>query len=230
VSSYPFTEIVKPEDKQKFIFIPTKKYKNPIRTSRNITSSIKDIGLEVSTGPVVDFRVKEFTTNEPRSNTVPLLYPGHFKKMQVIWPNFELNKPNFILKHEATKKWLFPTGFYVVVKRFSSKEQVKRIVANVATPKAFNSDFIGFENHLNVFHNNKEGIREELAYGLVIYLNSSFVDNYFREFNGHTQVNAADLKSLMYPTTEILLELGKSAKSRLPLDQESTDRIIEAIL
>jgi adenine-specific DNA-methyltransferase len=35
------------------------------------------------------------------------------------------------------------------------------------------------------------------------------VDVYFRRFNGHTQVNATDLRSLNYPTKAELESLGR---------------------
>jgi hypothetical protein len=40
------------------------------------------------------------------------------------------------------------------------------------------------------------------------YLNSSFVDNFFRQFSGHTQVNASDLRKIPYPSLEFLSEMG----------------------
>src|SRR5438128_1560769 len=44
---------------------------------------------------------------------------------------------------------------------------------------------LGFENHLNVFHCSKQGIPENLARGLVVFLNSTVVDEHFRRFSGH---------------------------------------------
>ena len=55
---------------------------------------------------------------------------------------------------------------------------------------------MGFENHLNYFHKKGRGIDMPLARGLAAFLNSTLVDAYFRQFNGHTQVNATDLRSL----------------------------------
>jgi len=67
---------------------------------------------------------------------------------------------------------------------------------------------VGFENHLNYFHRDGHGLSKEEAYGLAAFLNSEPIDTYFRQFNGHTQVNANDLRSLRYPRREVLQELG----------------------
>jgi adenine-specific DNA-methyltransferase len=42
----------------------------------------------------------------------------------------------------------------------------------------------------------------------VAYLNSQEVDDYFRVFSGHTQVNATDLRRLRYPTIEQLKSMS----------------------
>ena len=68
---------------------------------------------------------------------------------------------------------------------------------------------LGFEKHLNLFHENKRGLPEALARGLAAYLNTSAVDEHFRSFNGHTQVNATDLRQIRYPSLDALTALGK---------------------
>ena len=67
---------------------------------------------------------------------------------------------------------------------------------------------LGLENHVNVFHENKQGLPEPLARGLALFLNTTAVDQQFRQFNGHTQVNAADLKLMKYPSRNALIQLG----------------------
>jgi adenine-specific DNA-methyltransferase len=52
------------------------------------------------------------------------------------------------------------------------------------------------------------------------------VDAYFRQFNGHTQVNAADLRNLKYPTRRDLEELGAQIGDDFPVQAE-LDRLIE---
>ena len=113
----------------------------------------------------------------------------------------------------------------------SSKEEKRRIVASTLNPSLFpGMPLIGFENHLNVFHSQKRGIPEALAYGLTAYLNSGFLDKVFRQFNGHTQVNATDLRSLRYPARKRLEELGCIVKEQKISTQYEIDQIMETLL
>ena len=120
-----------------------------------------------------------------------------------------------------------PNGFYTVVRRLSSKEEKRRIVAAVHDPGRVPGPKVGFENHLNVFHADRKGLPPDLAKGLAVYLSSTLVDAYFRQFNGHTQVNAADLRMLPYPSREDLEALGSSVEAvRFP-GQEEIDDLLE---
>ncbi|MED0868404.1 MULTISPECIES: Eco57I restriction-modification methylase domain-containing protein [Bacillus subtilis group] len=205
---YPFEKIVQPNDIEKFIHINTTNEETLIEKHPNVCYSLEELNIEVSTGPVVDFRVKENLREMPGEGTVPLFYPNHFVGTSLEYPKM-MKKPNAIIRNEKVEKWLYPNGHYVVVKRFSSKEEKRRIVAGVLTPESVNDPVVGFENGLNVLHYNKSGISKEVAYGLYAYLNSTPVDKYFRIFNGHTQVNATDLRTMKFPSRDILISLGK---------------------
>ncbi|NIU82992.1 MAG: hypothetical protein GWN64_05795, partial [Candidatus Thorarchaeota archaeon] len=178
--------------------------------------TLKDLNLEVSTGRVVDFRSTEDLRREAETGTVPLIYPMHFYKGYIRWPNRSAKKPNAIMVRQETKHLLLPNGFYVIVRRFSSKEEYHRIVAALYDPERVGTRSVAFENHVNFFHSNNSGMREEIAKGLAVYLNSSLVDIYFRQFNGHTQVNATDLRILKYPSREALERIGKIVNEDFP--------------
>ncbi len=225
---YPFAEIVHDDDEQKFIHVPVTPTQTGIKGVPLAERSLKEIGLEVSTGPVVDFRLREFLRTGPEKGTAPLLYPAHFANGKMEWPR-ESKKPSAIINNHETKKWLYPNGFYTIVRRFSSKEERRRIVAHVVDPETFRSDAIGFENHLNVFHSGKKGIARDVAYGLSVFLNSTAVDDYFRRFSGHTQVNATDLRFLRYPETKALEELGRWMQAQAGVTQEMIDNQVEAL-
>ncbi len=210
--AYSFDRIVFSDDPERFIHVPTSPERNAIELSAAIGYSLDDLGVKVSTGPVVDFRLKNHLRDMPETGTVPLLYPSHFAGHGSEWPKAGMKKPNAIRRNAETERWLYPTGFYCVVRRFSSKEENRRIVASVVHPGAFaDAEVLGFENHLNVFHEGKQGLSKALAYGLAVFLNATAVDENFRRFNGHTQVNATDLRLIKYPGRETLIALGKWA-------------------
>jgi adenine-specific DNA-methyltransferase len=227
---HPFEQIVSPEDSERFIHVPTTAPSNQ-EISATIHYSLADLGIKVSTGPVVDFRLKKHLCDMPATGTVPLLYPVHFSSSGTVWPALGTKKPNAIQRNIDTEKWLYPIGFYCVVRRFSSKEEKRRIVASVVDPATFpDVQMLGFENHLNLFHENKQGLPEALAHGLTMFLNSTNVDEHFRRFSGHTQVNATDLKMMKYPNRETLIELGVWAIQQQKLTQEMIDEKLEDII
>ena len=223
------TAVIRPGDPDKVVHIASTEFEQGIvNRMAHFTASLSDLGIEVSTGPVVDFRLCQDLRAEPGKGTVPLLYATHFQGGKLEWPK-TTKKPNAIAVTEKSRKWLYPNeGHFVVTRRFTSKEEERRIVASVYSSD-LPGEMVGFENHLNVFHANRKGISQSLAYGLSVYLNSSLVDYYFRQFNGHTQVNAADLRSLHYPTRETLERLGKKA-GQTGLSRQEIDDLIEGEL
>lgn len=223
-------QIVNPTDEDQFIRVPASKMESAFESSESIKCGLKEIGVEVSTGPVVDFRSKENIHKMPLKGDAPLLYPAHFEGFFVKWPRENIRKANAIAVMDETKKMLFPKGYYVLIKRFSPKEEKKRICAVLLSPEDVHAESYGFENHLNVFHSQKNGLDEDLARGLMVFLNSSEVDVHFREFNGHTQVNATDLRSMKYPSADVLKILGKKAKPNGTVEQGKIDEMVKGIL
>ncbi len=221
---HPFDRIVFPDDPERFIHVPTSSEYDAIELSSAIRYTLSDLGIKVSTGPVVDFRLKAHLRDMPGPGTVPLLYPGHFSSSGTTWPIDSMKKSNAIARNADTEKWLYPNGYYCVVRRFSSKEEKRRIVASMVEPGAFgDAPVLGFENHLNLFHENKHGLPEPLARGLAVFLNTTAVDEHFRRFSGHTQVNATDLRLMKYPSRDALTELGEWAMQQGTLSQDKID-------
>jgi adenine-specific DNA-methyltransferase len=220
--SLPFTEVVKPDDPESFIHIPTEEL-HAAAGAVLFQESLMEIGVEVSTGPVVDFRLRDYWLENPGAGSIPLLYPHHFSSGALQYPKRH-KKPNALQDALEVQKWLMPNDCYVIVKRFSSKEERRRVVAYVVNPKDIDCDRVGFENHWNVFHHRKRGIEPVLARGLACFLNSTTLDEHFRVFSGHTQVNATDLKNMKYPSVDVLRAFGQ--KYRCGMTQAEIDEII----
>jgi adenine-specific DNA-methyltransferase len=200
-----FESIVKPAAPELFIRIPLGDAPDELVLFMH---SLKELGLDVSTGPAVDFRLKRWWCQNPEPNTVPLIYPHHFSKSGFQHP-IEHRKPNALRHSPEVDKWLMHEGVYVLVKRFSAKEEKRRVVAYLITPDMTKSPLLAFDNKWNVFHCKKRGLDIEIAKGLACFLNSTVLDSYFRVFSGHTQVNATDLRNVKYPDMARLRALGK---------------------
>lgn len=225
----PYEEVVRPSDPEAFIHITLDQNAADFaRQVLDLPCTLPQLVAGVSTGPVVDFRVKEHLRRLPEPGTAPLVYPSHLRNGAVIWPQPAGKKANAIAITAATERLLMPAGVYVLVKRFTSKEERRRIVATVVSPDDLPGDVFGIENHLNVFHNAGQGLTERFARGLAAFLNTTTVDQFFRQFNGHTQVNATDLRNLRYPTLAELEELGERVQPGL--DQIKLDLVAAEVL
>ena len=224
--SVDYSSVIRENDPDQFVHIATNDLEQGIvERMGHFTTTLSDLDVQVSTGPVVDFRLKDELLAQPEKGSVPLLYASHFQHGKLEWRKV-MKKPNAIHVSEKSRKWLWKNaGHYVITRRFTSKEERRRIVASVYTSE-LSGDLIGFENHLNVFHAKQNGMSPFLAKGLSVYLNSSLVDRFFRQFNGHTQVNATDLRSLKYPEREALERIGKQTDG-LALTQGDIDNIID---
>ena len=219
-----YDDIVSPADPEQFVHIGIHQ-SHSCSSLNSLAGTLNDLNVSVSTGRVVDFRAKRFLRQDPTAKTAPLIYPTHFNGGFVTWPKETSRKPNAILVSEHTRDLLVPSGFYVLVKRFSSKEERKRIVACVYDPHQIRATWVGLEIHLNYFHCEGKGLSADLALGLAAFLNSTTVDLYFRQFSGHTQVNAADLRKLKYPSAQALNDLGR--KISYPINQDELDKLID---
>lgn len=222
----PYYEMVHPDDPEAFIRIVSDETASQVAGRMGTFQyTLEDLSVSVSTGRVVDFRAKRFLRADPGLGTAPLIYPTHFDGGFVAWPKPGHKKPNALEVNDATASLFVPAGMYVLVRRFSAKEEGRRIVAAVYDSRRVPGERVGFENHLNYYHVRGAGLPINLAKGLAAFLNSSLVDAYFRQFNGHTQVNATDLRSLKYPSHDELGRLGARIGTSFP-DQRELDDIV----
>lgn len=194
--------------------------------------TLNDLGFEISTGPVVDFRgVKHLRNFIENKRCVPLLWMHNIQGINVIWSVEKNGKPQAIEVNPESKNVVLPLRNYVVLKRFTSKEQKKRIHAAVLRAEDFsNFDFIGIENHLNYIHKKKKVLSLDEAYGLAALLNTPIVDQYFRTLNGNTQVNATDIRSLPLPDYDKIIEIGKLARKKYHAAEFDCDEAISKVL
>ena len=192
-----------------------------VQTVRAWPNTLHSLGLEVSTGPVVPFRTTQFLTHKPLgSPTAPLLWMQHVRPMRIAWPSPAEEKPQWIKAEPGSMKLLVPDATYVLIRRFSAKEEKRRLVAAPLIWRALDEDLVGLENHLNYIRGVSRVLDEELAYGLSALLNSTFLDQFFRTSNGNTQVSATELRAMPLPAERDIRAIGLGARGR---PEASTD-------
>lgn len=223
-----FDNVIFPTDKDKIIRIIHTKDKEIVDKMHSLPCTLSDLEIGVSTGPIVDFREQPGSLKfEANFWSYPMIYQDNFEDGLIKWP-IKSEKPGVIVADDKNYKRLRPSGIYVLVKRMTTKEERKRIVAAIFDNTNNPEQKVGYDNKLNYYHINHKGLySKNFAKGLCLYLNSSMVDFYFRTFSGSTQVNVSDLKSLKYPTKSDLERIGREITILPP--QSEIDEIVENI-
>ena len=194
----------------------------------NWTSNLLELGFRMKTGQLVDFREREWMCQNPDADTIPLLWPFNFNGIRIQFPIKMPGKPQYLRDDLSTKRLQMNRGNYLLLKRFTSKEEKRRLQCVLL----FDDDFSGFhslsaENHLNYIAKTDGSMQHEEMYGLFVLLNSSYLDRYFRILNGSTQVNATEINAMPFPQIEYIREMGLQAMKYKDLSEFICDTIIE---
>ncbi len=193
--------------------------------------TLHDLGLEVSTGPVVDFRAKALLIDfVDTKKTAPLIWMHNIQGMKVVWPLEKNGKQTGVRLTKDSESLLLPARNYVLIKRFSSKEQERRLYAGVLFAHEIKSPTIGIENHVNYLYRRRGNMSSDETVGMAALLNTAIVDEYFRCLNGNTQVNASDLRVLPFPSLDLIEEIGNVVRVRKPEIGFEMDSIVADII
>jgi len=219
----PLSSVVRLDTPEKIVFIPTSRSEERLREwVSSWPETLLSLGFQISTGPVVAFRAKRFLRTQPdppgregksAADQVPLLLLNNVRRMRVDWPIPRIRKPQWISACPASMKLLLRSANYVLVRRFTSKEEERRLVAAPLMRADQAHEYIGIENHLNYVHKPGGELSEDEAYGIAAFLNSKLMDTYFRIANGHTQVNATEVRLLPFPDIEHLRAIGRQVRA-----------------
>lgn len=198
------------DDRDWTLQIPERDGAIPIRW----TATLEQLGLGVSTGPVVAFRAAAALCEAPgrHGGVAPLLWMQNVRAMRVSWPVRSRAKAQYIRVSPETRSLLLPDRSYVLVRRFTAKEERRRLVAAPLLAGSLRSSFVGLENHLNYIHRPGRCLTEDEALGLALLLNSSVLERHLRAISGSTQVNASDLRKVPLPCMEDIRAVGARAR------------------
>ncbi len=208
--NYDASEIVDVSSEEKVVYLPVDGRDEAILSLfRSWDGNMEKYGIKISTGPVVAFRAYDFIVNEPGKDTVPLYWLHNVVKMLCDHPVQKKNKGQYIKVAPETKAALLPNKNYVLLRRFSSKDDSSRLVAAPYFGNMTQSEFVGIENKLNYIYRPKGHLRRDEVMGITALLDSEMFDAWFRTFNGNINVSATELRMMPLPPVETIREIGK---------------------
>ena len=212
-----------------YVYLPTSEADiNVIKKINMYHTTMPEEGLKMKTGIVVDFRQWEELRKEPGENTLPLFYSQHIRDGRVNhqpsgkeydWIVDE--KPGLIQKNKN----------YVFIKRFTAKEEHRRLQCGVYSPSDFQEyKYIGTQNKINFVDKVDGGEMDtQTTYGIYALLNSTLFDMYYRILNGSTQVNSTEINSMPIPPVDLIKEIGEQVLMSKDLSTDNCDRIISEV-
>ncbi len=227
IKNYKYSNLINFNSYQKILHLPTSDTDEEIiKIFKTWTGSLKLYDLEISTGPVVDFRSIDMIKFNQSKNTVPLIWLHNVEAMNIDWPkDFGYKrklKGQYIVYDKGSLSRLVVNKNYVLVRRFSTKDENRRLVAApYFSRKNSNAKMIGIENHLNYIYGKRSVLTSDQTTGLAAILNSRLFDLYFRTFNGNINVSATELRDFPLPNFQLIQSLGQKinkTKASLSID------------
>ena len=157
-------------------------------------------------------------------------YPFHFKDGLIKFPA-DNNKKQYLL---CDKKGLLQVNRnYLFLKRFTSKEEKRRLQPAIYLKKSFKQfDYISTDNKLNFIDtlNDNDNLSLSEIFGLYALFNSTVYDKYYRILDGGTQVNAGEINSMPVPGRQLINQLGDKLRCSGDLSTEFCDNLIEEVV
>ena len=187
-----------------------------------------DEGLRMRTGIVVDFRQWEDLRKEPGNHILPLFYSQHIKNGKV---NHNPSGKEYDWIVDSKRGLIQENKNYVFCKRFTAKEERRRLQCGIYCPKDFlKYRFIATQNKIN-FVDRMDGMGMDLntTYGVYALLNSTLFDMYYRILNGSTQVNSTEINSINVPPLKLIDQIGNELIDSGDLSTDNCDRIITEV-
>lgn len=230
IKTFPKKDIIDLNSNEKILYLPTTDYDEAVlEIFKNWTGNLAKYNIKISTGPVVAFRARDYLRKSFENGTVqtaPLFWLHNVKQMILEWPIVKPKKEQYINIEEKSMPLLIQNKNYILLRRFSSKDDKNRLIAAPYFCNFIKADFIGVENKVNYIYRPKGHLERNEVVGLCALLNSSLFDAYFRIFNGNVNVSATELREMSLPPIETIQEIGNTITLSNDFSIENTNHIV----
>ena len=223
-------ELIDLSSNEKILYLPTSDFDESILTVfKNWNGNLNKYNIQISTGPVVAFRSRQYIQESYENGTVflaPLFWLHNVKQMILEWPILKPEKGQYVRIENESKAILIHNKNYILLRRFSTKDDKSRLIAAPYFCNFIKSDYIGVENKVNYIYRPKGHLDRNEVVGLCALLNSVLFDSYFRIFNGNVNVSATELREIPLPPLETIKEIGDNIILSNDFSVEKANRIV----
>ena len=231
--SYLLKELIDFNSTEKILHIPSNKREEIVFSLVNSWhNTIRDFDIHVSTGPVVSFRAIKFIQDQPSKDvqSVSLFWLQNICKMKIEWPKMIKGKGQFIEFCPESMSILVPAKDYIILRRFSSKDDKSRLIAAPFFSDDQEYKLIGLENKLNYIYRKNGCMKKTEVIGLCALLNSDLYNIYFQSFNGNVNVSATEIREMKLPPYELILKIGERLIESNNYSMDNVNLLIKNIL
>lgn len=195
-----------------------------LRRLQKWNKTLPELGLRMKTGLTVDFRNRDVLRDEEEEGAIPLFYSQHIKQGEVHFP-IQKEKEYIVTDQKGLMQ---DNKNYLFVKRFTAKEEPRRLQCGVYLAKRFPQyQKISTQNKINFIDGLLTEMSECLVYGLYVLFNSTIYDEYYRILNGSTQVNSTEINSMPVPELNIIQEMGRRIMKSQDFSEKNCNMILE---
>lgn len=224
---YHQKDLIDKTSDEKIIHLPVNVREEAIiKLFKSWDGSLNKYDIQISTGPVVAFRMEDYLSETPEDESVPLFWLHNVVKMLVDHPVSYKDKNQYINFTPSTKSALLPNRNYVFLRRFSAKDDKSRLIAAPYLCNTSHSNSIGIENKLNYIYRPKGHLDRAEVIGISTLLNSELFDTYFRTFNGNINVSATELRSMPMPPLKTIKAIGEQMILKNDFSVENVNEIV----
>ncbi len=221
--SVPYGLVVSGPDKYVYLVTDNEEV-NVLKQLHQFEHTLPEIGLRMKTGLTVDFRNREILRDEEEEGAIPLFYSQHIKGGRVKHPIQKEHE--FVVTNQ--KGLMQDNKNYLFVKRFTAKEERRRLQCGVYLAKDYPQyTKISTQNKINFVDGLWENLSECVVYGLYVLFNSTIYDEYYRILNGSTQVNSTEINAMPVPELNVIQEMGRRLMKSKDYSEENCNLILE---
>ena len=219
----PYSLVVSGDDYYVYL-VTDEKAVSVLKRLHRFDKTLPDIGLKMKTGLTVDFRNREILRDGAEEGAIPLFYSQHIMQGEVQFPIQKEHE--YVVTHQ--KGLVQENRNYLFVKRFTAKEERRRLQCGVYLSKKYPQyKKISTQNKINFIDGLITEMSECLVYGLYVIFNSTLYDEYYRILNGSTQVNSTEINAMPVPDLDSIQEMGRKLMKSKDMSENNCNMILE---